>query len=731
MKFFQNKASSEAEDEKPRAKVPALEPTPKKRGGGLSGLIDESVSETAVALMKSAQTSKFRTVVSGTEMPVGLVLPVERIGGLDKKASRKDPDKGQMVECIRNDTLQVYAPMQLLEDDCIMFIPTQDTLVAMDEYSFLRSASYSLGAVDANGEVHDLQKEISFVDAMRVSNGEIPFSNFVGNTYDEGSRFVPDESVFDDIPDEEAVPAIPVDADDEDVPFEGGDPAAQRMLDEYIGDDNYDDIPEDVPDESEEFEDEMPGSEYGEEEAYEEEPEEFAPYTEDVTQEVLQRVLSRRFFANDLDLDVNLEVFDLQFLQDSPVPAFATDYNDDWLGGYVRQMAMNGNLELDRIHQNSIARLRENYFNLMSRACEDIQRQLDLDDSSTVYAQRLRRLEQMRNEVSTQAQEIARTRRAEINEEYEARRNMYIQEQMVLLRGQFDAKYSRQRDAKLEAAEASIFAEADMGYQAERRNILEQRRNEAIKLFDYAKSDALAVLTDQYHKYLDDEQAAFERIRGDIQRFVDDNRKDEIARIQVLAEEMERTDAVSRTADDYIARINVMNSEYEAKKAEYERMLESVRQEAEERLALQKREYEDKLLREREHISSMRGELEQTRSMYLSLDERKEKDYQARMESVRAEKDILADKMTHIVETHKHSNMVSAFLVVAILVAALAIGFILGQYVRSKYESDYTDKAIIEQFNERMDEIERQNSLPPAGPSVGGELPQVGETGRQ
>ena len=69
------------------------------------------------------------------------------------------------------------------------------------------------------------------------------------------------------------------------------------------------------------------------------------------------------------------------------------------------------------------------------------------------------------------------------------------------------------------------------------------------------------------------------------------------------------------------------------------------------------------------------------------FDHNKDEAVKKKMESLDAEKEDWGRQMDHIIEVNKRSNMISSFLLVAIAIAAIGIGFILGSILNVRRTS--------------------------------------------
>lgn len=64
-------------------------------------------------------------------------LDVNTIGGLNKRAARSNPDKGQLIECINCGNIEAYVSVQGIAEDRFVIIPTDRTMFTKC-ISFLR-----------------------------------------------------------------------------------------------------------------------------------------------------------------------------------------------------------------------------------------------------------------------------------------------------------------------------------------------------------------------------------------------------------------------------------------------------------------------------------------------------------------------------------------------------------------------------------------------------------------
>ena len=69
------------------------------------------------------------------------------------------------------------------------------------------------------------------------------------------------------------------------------------------------------------------------------------------------------------------------------------------------------------------------------------------------------------------------------------------------------------------------------------------------------------------------------------------------------------------------------------------------------------------------------------------------------MNEIRDEASSWEEKCNHVIEVHKRSNLLSVFIVIAVMIVSLAIGFIGGEYVNINRKSQQKQAQMIEEFN--------------------------------
>lgn len=124
-------------------------------------LFHESVIETIMDTW--SQSSQLCTKLLTGFPYVGLYLDtnVKEIGGFSQK-SKKDEQKGTIIECINSGRIMTLMTPNLLTKGYFVFLPNAATLGAMQEFSLLTNHVYQICFVSRRGDVRISDIDISF-----------------------------------------------------------------------------------------------------------------------------------------------------------------------------------------------------------------------------------------------------------------------------------------------------------------------------------------------------------------------------------------------------------------------------------------------------------------------------------------------------------------------------------------------------------------------------------------
>lgn len=695
MAFGKKKKNKNADVPQVTTESTQAESMPKrKKRSPMASIFNESVLETVLEDFRSNEN--FIQTVNGETRYIGLVLDTKDIGGLDKK-SRKNEAKGSIIECINSGRIKTFITSELMEIDSLVIIPEPITLAAMDEFSDLTDAPYELCAVDDSGNIDLLGVKTTYgaiselvaddghidsllpVDDGSLSDEEMEDDSFLD---EDSDNVVNDSSSDDDIDD---------DIDEEIPDIENDDSAYQRPVDDAPVDDydnaGYDDsgvayATEDVPvqndvADAQDFDD---GSVDPYAVAMADEP---VTESEDtIPAEWADAAVVRKFYSEDLGLEVTPEPFNAQFMMDNPYVPFDESRPDGWINNQLNEMARNANLEMTKLHNDNLWVMRERYFRLMAMQCERIRDDLDIHDPTTQYGGLYASLMRGRDDMLHKIEGDIVTRKTAMEKAWHQKLQEVGMDAARAAQAAYKSKYLRQHEQEIFSIEKNIKAEIEEGFNEDVHEMNERRRQEASALLDLGITEVLSEISDMYVSALSDERVRYQELQEEMRAFVNDNREADIARTRTLAAELRQKDKADQVLAEQTAKIRSLTNEFTQKKRDLQSDIERMRAENQARLDETRADGEAAVARVRAEKEELQNRFDDLLLQYRTLDDKKSQEYESRLEEARSEVASWESRTQHLMDVHKKNNIVSTFLLIAALIAALAIGFIGGEYIR-------------------------------------------------
>lgn len=685
-----SKSKSASADKKTKSSAGSKAKKPKEM---VSSVIDESVLEQVLEEMKA--NTQFISSYEDEPAYVGMLLKTDDIGGLSLKTN-KDEAKGSIVECIKNGRIKVYASEELLNNEQFVIIPDAMTLDAMSEFSIL-DIEYELVKVTEDGEVHPTGIVAGIDQMIEIVNDEsLTIDSVIGDD-DEAEEAVPDDYAEEvDTSQAEELPE-----DENDTPFndsiETSDYEEPSVLDEGVPDDE----------ELDQYEDGQSDESYSE--AADEQPqEEDASPQIDYTRDEFDEAITRRFYSDDLGLEVTTEAFDQQFLHNNLFVPFAENRPDGWLNNYLNDMSRQYNQELYQLHQQNLAELRDEFFTMVSLGAQQIVADCDYSTEATVFGQQASYAEQAKHDADMHCDDEIAKRKDAINEEWERKLNEVGEAAAAQARQQYKDRYTRQHEDDLFRVQSSVMDEIEQGYNAEMRKIHDERKALAQKKMDAFIHEALQQAALHRKDMLAVENTRYHEMQAELQKFMDENRKDEIARSEVLARELAQSKKVDEVLAESTQKLNNLAADYDAKRLALLQEIDVTEKRHKSELATQKASHESAMVDLQERNRSLQSRVDQLVSDISNLDDRKSREVEKQIAELKAENQAWSAKCDNIMEMHKHGNVIGIFLAAVAVIAAIAIGFIAGEYININKTAQVANNQILSEFNESMNNI--QNS---------------------
>ena len=760
------KKKSAAED----GAVQEQQTSPKKpKKNELMRIFNESVWESVAEDLKA--NTQFHFKVGDVDKYVALLFDTNDVGGFTGKDAKRDESKGSVIEAIKSGRIKTYIRPEMLEDGVFVIIPDMNTVDIMDEFAMFNDIEYTLCTImldsgfvateTEHGTNEDDDPEVrvklSDIEELIKTGGDvkelIPYLSSAGDTGmptafgvaaatssdDEG------EFVDDDLADE------PLDEDIEDDPYEDVD-SFDPDIDEFDPDidetdtaapvSSFDDEPDiddfgaDVPDSSS-FDsssvssapvasgsDDAGYSAESDEADYGNESDE-ADYDEydDLTEAVVEDYVTRQFYSDDLGLEISTQPFDMQFLHGNAYVPFNEDRGSGWLNEYLSNLAKDANVRMERMHNENLFRMRERYMRIIQQQCHVIASTLDVSDDTTQYGKIRYAIEQNRAENENQIEESIAEKKRLLEESWQQKLNEVGELAAREARSNYMDRHRAAHENDLLNLEAMEKNEILRDYNNSIKRMNDDRKAEASKLLDLAVSETLQSMADLYLKVLRDEQREYVRLQNEMTRFIDDNRKDEKARIEALAEENRQIKKADEVRKEFTAKLRSMSAEFDVRKTSLQADIDRMQKEHELEIQKYESEWAKRVQSEKEKNTALQKQLDELMNKYADLDRAKKEEYESRINTYEQEREAMRSELDHVSTVHNKSSKVTVFLIVAILVAAIGIGFIFGTILNvrntSKIEQSELYQKSIEQMQEERNNTPASNSDTPADENTG------------
>lgn len=691
----------------------------KKRNETMASVLSESVVEALIE--EFSQNDLFVGTYENSKAYIGLFFNTADIGGLSKKTN-KDEAKGAFVEQIKSGRIKALITPKLLDDNSMVIVPDAITIEAMSEFSMLSDVDFKVCYVTPDCKIILTDKTAKISDCEYILQSDVKAEDvFFKNDEPAAPELPVTDNARQEQGQEQNNDGHDIVSHSEDLPdgsdaFEGDeilDPVSTDISDEELTDESVDDMDIDA-DEQSDFNDD----DYN--------PEDFISDTDEhddndvvddesgadediIPDEAVEATVIRKFYSSELGLEITADPFDLQFTGIDTYVPFAEDRGEGWLNGYLSNMSKDANTEMQRMHKENMASLRKTYLSLLSLYCEDVQKQLDINDESTRYGQINNGLKAQRIDAKKNVDKEVIKRKQALETAWNEKLKRVGEDAAHMAERQYRERFGEAHDAEMYRIESTLNQEIEDSYQDAVRMMNTDRQNEARKLLDYGINSVLKEVTNMYDTMVNEEQTRYKELQQGMLDFIDSNRKDEVARIETLKAEQERNSKVQRVMQEYNERINTMKAEFDANRSVLKGELDNIQRDNAARLKQNQQDYESRLQDAKVQNESLQKRLDDLLNRYSDIDKLKDMEYSTRIKELTNERDSWKDKCSHDADIHKRSNMTAVFLTIIAVIAAIAIGFIAGYAISSSKTADAV--ASISQAYVQNDDV-NQSSTP-------------------
>lgn len=676
----------------------------KKKQHTMASVIHESVPQTMLDIF--AKNEAFIIRQGDKVYYVGLLFNAEDIGGLSKR-DRRDEAKGSIVEIMNAGAISVFARADMLLDDKLVIIPNATSLDRMEEFSLLRNCPYEWAFVTKDQSIILSHQKTDYDTALRVLTGE--------------------ENIVDLV----TVPGLDTDSEAEDdawIDEETGEEVSDKVEEELSEEEAPEDELEEVSDEDEELDSEdeavfdeefIENAEFidsededifvEDEEDYDPEDEDFVQETPEpeieeieITEEDVDNTLLRRFRSTELDLDIDAEPFNNYFVKNSTYRSFAENRPEGWLNDYLNERSIQANNHLYNLYQQNLARLNEAYITLMVARTEAINRELNHEDPNTAYGEFYRQiLEKKRDKMDNIASFVSQTKR-EIEKEWNETLEQVGQRAATMAIATHEERYGRSHKERIYNIDADEKDKINNEAENTIRAMHERRRLEAQHRYDLSVSEVLRELSDIWEGMQKEEAELYDEYDKQLLEFLDDNRKNDIAYADALAEQLAQRTMADKVAEELNTKLNERKIEAEQRAIAHREEIERIERETASRLQMMNDDYEKSMNGMQANLDLVNAERTKLIDNLADLDNKNKAIYSDRIEKL--EKDLRAHEAhtEHIINTHKQHNRIALLAAIVALVAMLAIGLIGGYRWGQRNVLD-TNETVQQQYKDMLE----------------------------
>lgn len=667
----------------------------------------------------------------GNTCYVAFLFDTRQCGGLAGKEARKDESKGSIIEAIKIGSIKTYLRVEMLMDEVFIIIPDIETVDAMDEFGILADGDYVLCTVSEDGtdiktitDSEDNEITVPF-DTIRslIQNGTDVHSIFPGagdmtdsilGMSPSRSKQTTSEDEFDDeFDDELGDEELEILPDDEDEL-----PADDDLEDAYDAPVVPQPVATEAPTSAPTAAPAAPvANMQAEDDAYDSEAintDDEGGYDEfeDITEEVVEEYVARKFYSDDLGLEVSTEPFDMQFMHGNSYVPFNEDRGAGLLNENIANLAKDANVRMQRMHSENLFRMRERYMQLIQEHCANIVKAMDIHDTEQRYGKIFESIEHNKEINLTDMPTSVEKKKQQLTEAWNKKLDQVAQAAAAQARAQHIERFGRSHESDIQSLESREKDEIERDYQAAIRRLHADRKTEASEFLDLAVNATLKDMSELYLKVLHAEQREQARLQREITKFIDDNRKDEKARIETLAEERRQTNKAEEVRREYAAKIKAMSAEFDMKKTVLQADIDRLHQEHELERAKMEKEWAKKINEEKSRSAEVQNRLDELLDKYAEVDANKTVEYQKKLEDLESEKETWKRHTDDIIEAHKKSDStnfkLSIVVIIAAMIAAIGIGFMCGSIINIRKTSEIEKSNIVSsyQVEQQVDEVD-------------------------
>lgn len=695
----------------------------KKAKDSLALVIDETEPGAALDLIRNNEQWMLPNGASVIlSLPVDAPIEEGGIGGLGKVSSKGNEDKGSILQRIADDKIQVFMTEDMLRHNILGIIPTEQSLSAegMGEYTLFDKAIFMLTSVSVGTDgspvvnpVHydELTKTIdvpegdvdtiTLAQAQAISSGAVVLSSLIpslwrrlGGEVDADSVESESEDLVEDIPAPPSAPATNADESLENVDnlpdFDPDDIPDEPLEDDLPFDEgSYDDDDSDIEDPFKDLDVESDAEATVETETEDAQGSIPAPVVDNrvFDREAVRSTIARRFLDEDLGFGVDMTPFETLFGHEADEASrFSLDHlsDENWLDGQIKLLSQQANDALAQQRRRDINELRDLFFSLVSNTGDEIAAQMNIGpDANNVWAQTLAEADDNAEKSRESLVDIVGAQRAAIIAKYEKDKEADAQAKAVEAKSLYDVRHKPSLDRELDEVESNLRSTIDEDYTLRRRQILDARKQSAQASFDAALTRVMDHLIQKRSEQVAREAELMEQFRDDMGRFLDENRKEDIARAEALREQLSRQNIVEQKTAEFAAREKELREQIKREREEAEKRSLVAQEETNKLIERMRLDHEAALAQAKAEIERANERTKEEAARVNVVRDEISRQFESQVASLQFDKQLMMDQMDRGSLVAKRANRLYIALAVLVALAFLALGVIAGILLHS------------------------------------------------
>lgn len=710
----------------------------KKAKDSLALVIDETEPGAALDLIRNNERWALPNG-AGVILSLPVDAPIEEggIGGLGKVSSKGDENKGSILQRIADDKIQVLMTQDMLRHNILGIIPTEQSLSpeGMGEYTLFDKAVFMLTSVDMRDGVLVVNPvhydelagvldvptgdtdTVTLAQAQAISSGAVALSSLIpslwrrlGGEVDTDSAESESEDLVEDIP-------VPPSADHVDESLENVDNLPDFDPDEVPDEPLEDELPfdEDSYDDDADIDDpfkdldvasDTQADTESETDSFEDVPEVAenpipAPVVDNrvFNRDAVRDTMARRFLDEDLGFTVDMTPFEALFgHEEDEASRFSLDHlsDENWLDGQIKLLSQQANDALAQQRRRDINELRDLFFSLVSNTGDEIAAQMNIGlDADNVWAQTLAEADANAEKSRESLVDIVGAQRAAIIAKYEKDKEADAQAKAVEAKSLYDVRHKPSLDRELDEIEPNLRTTIDEDYTLRRRQILDARKQSAQASFDAALTRVMDHLIQKRSEQVAREAELMEQFRDDMGQFLDENRKEDIARAEALREQLSRENIVEQKTAEFAAREKELHGQIAREREEAEKRALAAQEETNKTLARMREEWAVQLAQAKAEVERANARTEEEAARVNVVREEISRQYESQIVFLENDQKTLMAQMDRESLVAKRANRLYIALAVLVALAFLALGAIAGILIHTAFGDAHTAAAAI------------------------------------